>query len=126
MKITDTLNKVLANPMTNDISYKYRNNIDLSGFILKKPHIIKHDKTGIESCAFILYQVNAKGGDLKIESFNCITYVRELVDQFKTLNNVIFVATVGKLRYSPRIKGDYTQVVEIATLFEYDIELTID
>ena len=99
------------------MTYKYRNNVELSGWIIRKPKFIKHDRTGVESASILLYQIN---GELKIESFNCMCYVKELIEQLKKQKKVLFVATVGKIRHHFKY-GDYSQVVEMKTLAELDV-----
>ena len=49
-------------------------------------------------------------------------YVKELVDQLKKTNNVIFVGCVGKVRHHYKY-GDYTQVLEMETIAELPNEL---
>lgn len=121
-KITDTINKVLEHPLLIDMTHKVKNDVVLSGFILRKPKFIKHDKTGVESCSLPLYQITNANGKIKFESFSTMIYVRELIDQLKQIDKVLFVATVGKLRHHPKL-GDYSQIVEMETLAELDIEL---
>ena len=49
-------------------------------------------------------------------------YVKELIEQLKKQQKVLFVATVGKLRHHFKY-GDYSQVVEMQTLAELDLPL---
>ena len=116
------MDEILVNPAIIDMTYKYRNNIELSGWILRKPKFIKHDKMNIESCSFVLYQINNVNGEIAMSSYSCMVYVKELVDQLKAINNVIFVACVGKVRHHFKY-GDYTQVLEMETLYELPNEL---
>lgn len=101
----------------------YRNDIYLSGFILRKPRFYKHEKVGTESCAFMLYQIVVHSNEVKVESFNCITYVTPLVEQFRKQKNAFFVAMTGKFRHSFKIDNNYVQVVEMETMIEFDKEL---
>lgn len=116
------VNDLLKHPFLADRP-TYRNDIYLSGFLLRKPRFFKNDKTGVESCSFMLYQIIANSYGLKVESFNCITYVTPLVEQLKEQKNVIFVATVGKFRHSFKIENNYSQVLEMKTMIELDREL---
>lgn len=111
---------MLGNPVLTEMTYKYRNNVELSGWIIRKPKFIKHDRTGVESVSLLLFQINNVNGELKIESFNCMCYVKELIEQLKKQQKVLFVATVGKIRHHFKY-GDYSQVVEMQTLAELDI-----
>lgn len=121
--IKKIIDKLVLNPITIDMQYKYRNNIDLSGWVLTKPKFIKHDITKVESCSLLLYQIYNMNGTLKIECFSCMVYVKDLVEQLKKQENVFFVATVGKLRHSNKINSDYSQIVEMKTLLELDMPL---
>ena len=118
--LKDTIDLMLGNPVLTEMTYKYRNNVELSGWIIRKPKFIKHDRTGVESASLLLFQINNVNGELKIESFNCMCYVKELIEQLKKQKNILFVATVGKLRHHFKY-GDYSQVVEMQTLAELDI-----
>ena len=121
--IKETIDLMLHNPVTMDMTYKYRNGVELSGFIIRKPKFIKHDITGKESCSFILFQINNVNGEIRLDSYSCLTYVGTLIEQLKKIDKVLFVATLGKLRHHFKF-GDYTQVSEMETLAELDIDLT--
>ena len=121
-KINDIVDKLVLNPITIDMTYKYKNTVELSGWIIRKPKFIKHDKTGVESCSLLLFQINNKNGEIKLESFNCMVYVKELIEQLKVQDKVLFVATIGKVRHHYKY-GDYSQIVEMKTLAEMDIPL---
>ena len=120
--LKDTIDLMLGNPVLTEMTYKYRNNVELSGWLIRKPKFIKHDRTGVESASLLLFQINNVNGELKIESFNCMCYVKELIEQLKKQKNILFVATVGKLRHHFKY-GDYSQVVEMQTLAELDLPL---
>ena len=119
----DLLEKITLNPMLQEMEYKYRNDVILGGFILKKPKFFHHDTLGVDSCSFNLYQLVNKMGKLRLESFNCMTYVKDLIEQLKKQNKVIMVITVGKMRYSPKTKDHYSQVVEMETFYELEERL---
>ena len=121
-KINDIVDKLVLNPITIDMTYKYKNTVELSGWIIRKPKFIKHDKTGVESCSLLLFQINNKNGEIKLESFNCMVYVKELIEQLKVQEKVLFVATIGKVRHHYKY-GDYSQIVEMQTLAETDLPL---
>ena len=121
-KINDIVDKLVLNPITIDMTYKYKNTVELSGWIIRKPKFIKHDKTGVESASLLLFQINNKNGEIKLESFNCMVYVKELIEQLKVQEKVLFVATIGKVRHHYKY-GDYSQIVEMQTLVELDLPL---
>ena len=118
----ETLDKLIMTPAALDMCYKTKNSIDLSGWVIRKPKFIKHDKTGVESASLLLYQVNNANGEIKIETFSVMVYVKDLVEQLKKQQNILFVAIVGKLRHHYKL-GDYTQATEMLTLLELDIPL---
>ena len=118
----ETLDKLLVTPAALDMCYKTKNSIDLSGWVIRKPKFIKHDKTGVESASLLLYQVNNANGEIKIETFSVMVYVKDLVEQLKKQQNILFVAIVGKLRHHYKL-GDYTQATEMLTILELDIPL---
>ena len=121
MKLTEeTINKLLENPVVTDMTYKYRNIIELSGWVILQPKFIKHDLTGVESASLVLYQLNNVCGELKIDSFHLMVYVKDLVEQLRKQKNILFIATMGKVRHHFKY-GDYTQVTEIETVAELDI-----
>ena len=124
MKMTfkKAIDKLMLNPLTIDMTYKYTNNVALSGWIVRKPKYIKHDTKNIESCSFLLNQISNFNGVVKIETFSCVCYVKDLVEQIKKQKNILFVAIVGKVRHHYKY-GDYTQVVEMQTLAEIDLPL---
>jgi len=120
--INELIDEIVGNPIVIDMTYKYKNSIELSGWVLRKPKFITHDKTGVESCSLLLYQINNVNGEIVMNSFSCMVYVKELIEQLKTTNNVIFVACVGKVRHHYKF-GDYTQVLEMETIAELPNEL---
>ena len=115
------VNEILPSPILTEL--KYRNIVVLSGFILRKPKFIKHDKTDVESCSFILYQIVKNKGITEISSQSCLVYATDLVNQLKGKNNVLFVATLGKFRYSGRVHNYYSHITEMEILYELDIEM---
>ena len=123
--LKETIELMLHNPLTMDLTYKYHNSVKLSGFIIRKPKFIKHDKTGRESCSFILHQINNVRGELKLESFCCVTYSTTLIEQLKKVDKVLFVVTMGILRHHFKY-GDFSTVTEMETLAELDIDLTYE
>ena len=123
MKLTEeTINKLMENPVVTDMTYKTRNSVELSGWIIFKPKFIKHDKTGVESASLLLFQLNNVSGQLKIDSFNLMVYVKDLIEQLKQQKNILFIASMGKIRHHFKY-GDYTQITEIETIAELDIPL---
>jgi len=120
--LEETIEKLVTNPLNVEMAYKYNNQIELSGWVLRKPKFITHDKKGVTSCSMILFQITNANGEIKVESFSTMVYVKELVDQLQMIDKVIFVATMGKLRHHFKY-GEYSQVTEMKTLVETDMPL---
>ena len=123
MKFYDTVGQVLKLPIAEGLNKKYQNTFTLSGWLLKKPKIIKNDTTGIESCSLILCQFTQGVDRVDMQVFSCMVYVKDLVEQLKTLDKVCFVNTLGKMCYSKKIKSMYGQITYMETAFEVDIDL---
>jgi len=122
MELTELINKLLIHPLLIEMTYKTKNQVELSGWILRKPKFIKHDKTGVESCSLPLYQITNANGKIKFESFSCMVYVKDLIEQLKKIDKVLFIAAMGKVRHHPKY-GDYSQITEIQTLIELELPL---
>lgn len=122
-EINNTIGELLKNPLMQDMAYKYRNSIEISGFIIRKPKLIKNDKTGMESCSFILFQIDTNSKGSYSESFGCITYDKNLIAELKELKGITFVVCVGKYRFNKKINTHYSQVSEMKVLYELDIPL---
>ena len=122
MKIENVVNRLVLKPQLIDMTYKYNNQVELSGWLLKKPKFIKHDKKGTESCALSLYQVNNTNGMIKIDMFYCMVYVKDLIEQLKKVDKVLFLATMGKVKHHFKY-GDYSHITEIKTLSQLNIPL---
>ena len=120
--IDQFINTLLKNPAVLEMSYKTNNQVELSGWIIFKPKFIKHDIKGIESCSLPLYQITNSNGNIKLESFYTMVYVKDLVEQLKENKNIIFVATMGKIRHHYQY-GDYVQITEMKTIIELEMPL---
>ena len=125
MDLYNVVAKVLKLPIMVGLSKKYQNTFTLSGWILRKPKIIKNDITGVESCSLLLYQFTQGADKVDFQVFSCMVYVKDLVDQLKTLDKVCFVHTLGKMCYSKKVKGMYGQITYMETAMELDIDLAI-
>lgn len=122
MTYEKAIDLLMLNPLTIDMTRQYTNEVVLSGWIVRKPKCIKHDKLDIESCSLLLHQINNNNGQVKIETFNCVCYIKDLVEQLKNQKKILFVAIVGKVRHHYKY-GDYSQIMEIKTLAEIDLPL---
>ena len=125
MDFYGTVGKLLQHPIIQDFNKQYQNYFALSGWVLRKPKIIKNDVTGVESCSLLLFQFNQGQGTNDFQVFSCMVYVKDLVEQLKKLDKVCFVSTIGKLCYSKKVKGMYSQITYMQTFYELDIDLAI-
>ena len=102
-----TIKSVIASLMNNPLSVDphYKNQVAINGFIIKKPTITLHEKSGIESCSFALYQIVNGNNVSKIA-------------QIKEQKDVLYVGIEGQLRYSKRIKSLYIHVMKMKTIAE--------
>ena len=123
MNFNQLIGKLINNPVVVDATRQYGNFVQASGLLIKKPRFFKHDKSGTESCSFVLFQISNTQEKVEILSFSCMTYVKELVEQLKTVDKVLLLNCSGKLAYSKKIKGCYPQIVGIETLCEFDLDL---
>lgn len=121
--LLQVIEELQQNPITNSMNKRYTNSCSLNGFVLKKPHFIKHDTRGIESCSLLLYQLFTANGTNTLQTYTCMVFEKDLVDQLKSVDKVMLFAVSGKLKYSKIIKGLYLHILEIHTLCETDIDL---
>lgn len=122
--ITEIIKELALNPLVLENQENYRNVCKVSGYLIRQPKFIKNDKTGVESCSFILYQINNEKGSVTTDSFGCMTYIKEIVEKLKTINTVAFIEVMGNYRYQRKLKTHYTQATTMKIVFELDTELT--
>ena len=120
----EVFKKINETPLVRELQGKFRNNVEVSGFILRKPKFIMTKKgKPRESACFILYQPKFSSQYVKVDSFSCMTFTEDLVEQFKKLDNVIYVNCLGTLRFSRKVNSLYVAVNQITTNGELDIKL---
>lgn len=121
--INDIITETLEQPITVELNQKYKNNIDLTGFVLRKPKIITSKTSGIKSVSFILYQLHQNAGFTRVTSYSCLSFDNDLIEQFAKLNNVVFLSVLGALRYSKVVKSTYCEAFKVNTSATFDIDL---
>lgn len=122
-KIEEVVKELTQNPMLTQVKGKQQNNAVLGGFILRQPKFIIHDKTGVESCSLLLYQLNQTKGNTSILVISVVTYVKDIIEELKKINQVTYVTFLGKLGSSKKIAGTFVQAMAYQKEFELDIEL---
>lgn len=123
MKISEVIAKVVENPITVGMSKRYKNSVAISGWVLRKPKFQTFDSNGIESCSLILYQMENTTDYLKMQSYSIMIYDPTLVQELKNIKSVVFLAGVGKLCFSKKIKSLYCHLEEAKIVYELDIPL---
>lgn len=121
--IQDALIELSKHPLIHDMAYKYRNAVEVSGFLVREPNFIKNDKTGMESCSFLLYQVEHTQKGLMVDIFGCLTFDDNLIKELAKLKGITFLACVGKYRYNKKRNTHYAQISEMKVLYEIDMPL---
>ena len=121
--LNEIVEELAKNPIINDMSKKYKNEVAISGLIIRKPKFFKHDTTGKESSSIVLYQIVQDTNQTSVYSYSVMIYIPELIEQLKTLDKVCLVAIVGAIHYSKKINGLFIKVKEMHTLIEFENEL---
>ncbi|MBO7716017.1 MAG: hypothetical protein J6S85_20805 [Methanobrevibacter sp.] len=119
----ETVGEILKNPIIAETNKRFMNSVVLDGYIIKQPKFFKHDEKGIESCSFVLFQVNNINGSVDLYSYSCITYIPEIVEYLKSMKNVTMVNAQGILKYSKKLRMYYSHVVKLDDLIELDTPL---
>lgn len=123
VNISEVIAKVVENPVVLDMTKRYKNQIAISGWVLRKPKFTVYDSNGVESCSLILFQFENTADVLKIQTYSCMVYEQEIVKQIKNMKNVFYIAGVGKLCYSKIVHGLYAHLMELDIPRELDIPL---
>jgi hypothetical protein len=118
------IDKVRKSNYALSIENFYQNVAYMSGWILSKPKIIKHDDSGRESASIIIAQFfRDENGFAYMKTFNLISYLPTLVAQFKELEYVTFISCVCQLQRNTKVKVLYPQVYEMILKPSLNIKL---
>lgn len=115
--------RIAANSPYGVREIRYSNSIQLQGFILDKPKIIKSTNTGQnkESASFWVHQVWQYGVNVIDKSFYVITYSPTAIEKLKALNHLAFVNIVGILSYNRKVRTTQVQCELLDFNFELDV-----
>lgn len=123
----DTLEKVRKSLVALSIENTYKNRVFMSGWVIEKPRIIKHDKTGKESVSLILVQfMRDSKGYAYIKTYNLLSYVTPVIDQWKTQKKICFIICDGQLQWNSKTKNCYAQIYDMKVAYELDYELDLE
>ena len=123
MKI-ETLEKVRKSIPALSIENAYKNIAYFSGWVIQKPRIIKHDKTGRESVSIILVQfMRDPKGWAYLKSFNLISFVTPIIEQWKKQKKICFIICDCQLQWNNKSKQTYPQMYDMQINFELDMPL---
>lgn len=116
-KLKKALVKYLKHPIVVDSQILQKNVVQMSGWVIKQPKITCNDIRKTYACSFTIYQFKTIGRRAHYSSYTCMTYIPELVKQFKEQKNVIMLGCIGKVETSKKF-GHYINVGELVTLCE--------
>lgn len=120
----ETLEKVRTSMPALAMENAYKNSAYFSGWVVQKPRIIKHDKTGKESVSLILVQFlrDAKGYAY-IKTYNLISYVTQIVETWKKQKNICLILCDCQMQWNSHTKQNYPQIYEMKIQMELNFKL---
>lgn len=120
----ELLEKVRTSAFALSVENAYKNVCYFSGWIVQKPRIIKHDKSGVESVSLILVQfMRDSGGWAYLKTFHLISYVTPIIEQFKKQENVCFIVCDCQYQYNAKTKRCYPQIYDMKITMELNLKL---
>lgn len=127
--IEDKIIRISQSSIFASIVGRYANVWQVSGFLLQKPKLIKHDKFNITSCVFIVHQIGvAQDGHLIDISFNLLTFKKELIDKLMSLQHCCFISGLAQMSFNKKIKQLTGKVYDMditCEMLEEDLEESI-
>ena len=121
----ETIEKVRKSIHALSIENFYKNVAYFSGWIVTKPRIIKHDKTGQESVSLILVQfMRDSNGYAYYKTYNLISYMTPIIDMWKAQDKICFVICECQLLFNVKTHNYYPQVyaMEIKDRLPYELD----
>ena len=120
----ELLEKVRKSIPALSIENSYKNLAYFSGWVIQKPHIVKHDKTGKESISIILVQfMRDSKGWAYIKTFNLISYVIPIIEQWKKQEKVCFIICDCQMQWNSKTRQNYPQMYDMKIQIELDLKL---
>ena len=119
-----TLELVRKSAYALTVENAYKNVAYFSGWVVQRPRIIKHDKTGKESVSLILVQfMRDSKGYAYMKSYNLISYVTPIVEQWKKQDNICFIICDCQLQWNSKTKQNYPQIYDMKIETTLNIKL---
>lgn len=125
MNTNETIGFILNSELAPETTYRYKNTIVLSGWVIRKPKFILSEKSRVESCSLLLFQINKTTRYIKIDSFSCLAFDKIVVEELKKLNYVTYIGLLGVLRYSKKA-GLHIQITSTKVLKKTKLPLTAE
>lgn len=118
------LDKVRTSMQALSIENAYKNLIYMSGWVIEKPHIIKHNKTGKESVSIVLTQfMRDSNGYAYMKTFYLVSYLPTIVKQFKEMKKVVFIICDCQMQFNSKCKIQYPQIYDMKVEYTLSIPL---
>lgn len=119
-----TLELVRKSAYALTVENAYKNIAYFSGWVVQRPRIIKHDKTGKESVSLILVQfMRDSKGYAYMKSYNLISYVTPIVEQWKKQDNICFIICDCQMQWNSKTKQNYPQIYDMKIETTLNIKL---
>ncbi|MBO7715218.1 MAG: hypothetical protein J6S85_16740 [Methanobrevibacter sp.] len=119
-----TLELVRKSAYALTVENAYKNVAYFSGWVVQRPRIIKHDKTGKESVSLILVQFMRDGkGYAYMKSYNLISYVIPIIEQWKKQDNICFIICDCQMQWNSKTKQNYPQIYDMKIETTLNIKL---
>lgn len=119
-----TLELVRKSAYALTVENAYKNVAYFSGWVVQRPRIIKHDKTGKESVSLILVQfMRDSKGYAYMKSYNLISYVTPIVEQWKKQDNICFIICDCQMQWNSKTKQNYPQIYDMKIETTLNIKL---
>ena len=119
-----TLELVRKSAYALTVENAYKNVAYFSGWVVQRPRIIKHDKTGKESVSLILVQfMRDSKGNAYMKSYNLISYVTPIVEQWKKQDNICFIICDCQMQWNSKTKQNYPQIYDMKIETTLNIKL---
>ena len=101
------------------IENQYKNLAYFSGWVINKPTIVKHDKTGKESVSLVIVQfMRNPNGYAHVKTFNLVSYIPSIIEQFKKQKKVCYIICDCQFQWNTKLKQTYPSIYDMKIPFE--------
>jgi len=124
MTLEELISEIGESALGVSMSGRYTNSLTLNGFLLQKPKFIRNQYRNNESCSFIIYQISRTlDNQTGVKSFNAITYLPQLVNKLKGVENCCFITLFCRLEWTPKLRSYTAQMYDCEITCEMDYKL---